>query len=92
MNTLKNLNAYEYSILGSLIGLLLCDGLKPIEQQSIGNFLEQVGQVMLTVSSQIQVNNQNNQSTIDYDYYFKILEEKIINLREQINEIKSWHN
>lgn len=49
---LLGLTPNEFGALASLIGLLLSQNIDAYSQQSAGNFLECVGQVMLTISSQ----------------------------------------
>ena len=60
MNFLKNINANEFTTIGFVIGLLLCDNLTPAEQNSIGNWFMLVGQVLATNASQQQVINNAN--------------------------------
>ena len=52
---LNNLSPLEFSTLGSLIGLIMIQGLSVSEQNSLGNFFELIGQVLLTSASQAQL-------------------------------------
>lgn len=49
---LKNANPKLTTITGCLIGILLIDNLSTTEQNSLGNFLELIGQVLLANASQ----------------------------------------
>ncbi len=52
----------EFGIVGALVGYLLCQKLDIDEQNSLGNFLELVGQMILAIAAQNQVKqNDNNQ-------------------------------
>lgn len=62
---LLNISPNEFGALASLIGLLLSQNLDYYSQQSLGNFFECIGQVMLTISAQgftinQALNNNNN--------------------------------
>ncbi|MBQ8293444.1 MAG: hypothetical protein IJX78_06585 [Bacilli bacterium] len=53
---LTSLDPYEYSALSAVIGLIIAKGLTVPEQNSIGNWLESVGQIILTVNAQASIN------------------------------------
>lgn len=53
---LTSLNPYEYSALSAVVGLIIAKGLTVPEQNSIGNWLESVGQIILTVNAQASIN------------------------------------
>ena len=53
----------EFGIIGSIAGYLICQNLDIDEQNSIGNFFELVGQMILAIAAQNQVkHNDSNQS------------------------------
>ena len=63
MKFLPKVDAYSFTTSAFVIGLLLIDNLTPAEQNSVGNWLMLVGQVLETNASQQQViNNFNNTS------------------------------
>ena len=79
MNFLPKIDAYSYTTSAFIIGLLLIDNLTPVEQNSVGNWLMMVGQVLETNASQQQViNNYNNTSNTSNEH--------IINNNETINK------
>ena len=57
---LASLAPLEFTTLGCIIGLIITSSLNNNEQNSIGNFLELVGQVILTNQAQ-EVLRQNEQ-------------------------------
>ena len=67
---LKKLSPIEFSTLASLIGLILIPSLSTNEQNSVGNFLELIGQVLLTSGAQGQLLNPDL-SQDDFDKFRK---------------------
>ena len=57
VDLLLSINEYELTILGCAIGLLIAPTITVNQQNSLGNFFELIGQVLLTVNAQA-VNNQ----------------------------------
>lgn len=53
-NWLSSLNPYEFSLIATAIGFTISPSLSINQQNSLGNFFELVGQVMLTISAQSQ--------------------------------------
>lgn len=51
----------QFSLLSSLIGIVLIDNLDTNQQNSLGNFLINVGQAILTSAAQGQLIQSNNQ-------------------------------
>lgn len=86
---LLSLNAYEFTTLAFIIGILLCDGLNYDQQQSLGNFFEQMGQTILTVGAQ----NQNLQESVttspNMDHAIELLKNKIGNIEGIIAGFKN---
>ena len=82
VNMLLSLNEYELTILGCAIGLLLAPTITVNQQNSLGNFFELVGQVLLTINAQA-VNLQPNVPSRQQLY-------KLINdLQQQINDLRN---
>ena len=53
----------DFGIIGAVVGYIICQNLDIDEQNSIGNFLELIGQMILAIAAQNQVrNNDLNQS------------------------------
>ena len=48
MKFLPKINAFEFTTIAFVIGIVLCDDLTPAEQNSVGNFFMLVGQVLST--------------------------------------------
>lgn len=59
-----SLNPYEFTSMATLIALLIAPTLSINQQNSLGNFFEQIGQTFLTIAAQNQtVKHKNNQNT-----------------------------
>ncbi len=87
---LLSLNPYEFTTLAFIIGIFLCDGLNYNQQQSLGNFFEQLGQTILTVGAQGQNLNEivENANENIQDIVCQ-LKRKIGNLEQFIAEFKN---
>ena len=53
-NWINTLNAYEFVSIATLIGMAIAPTLSINQQNSLGNFFEQLGQTILTISAQSQ--------------------------------------
>ena len=82
VNMLLSLNEYELTILGCAIGLILAPTITINQQNSLGNFFELIGQVLLTVNAQA-VNLQPSAPSRQ-DLY-----ELIKSLQQQINDLRN---
>lgn len=87
LEQITNLNAYEFSLLATLIGLLLCPmGLNPSKKQAIGNFFMLIAQTIVTLSSQELAQQSDN--NLNINDLKNILKDKI-NIDEIIDYINS---
>ena len=75
---LTSINPYEFAALSAIIGLLISSGLTVPEQNSIGNWFEALGQIILTINAQASLINQNQSN------------ERISNLENEINILKEF--
>lgn len=69
----------QFSLVGTLLGLLLAEGLDLNQQNSLGNFLVSAGQAMLTEAAQgatLQSSTTQN------------VRQQILNLKQQINHLE----
>ncbi len=68
-NLIFSLPPKQFTLVSILIGFLLIDDLSPNAQNSLGNFLMLVGQVLETSAAQAQLlqGNQNNNSQMQND-------------------------
>lgn len=70
-NFLNTLDPYELSLFGSIAAYLIAPNLNANQQNSIGNFLEQIGQILLTIAAQqitvTQAQSNNTQSMGNFD-------------------------
>jgi len=77
---LSKLSPLEFASIGCLTGLVIAASLNSNEQNSLGNFLELVGQVVLTVQAQGSFNDPNPVSENEFNnfknYIYNILKKK----------------
>lgn len=72
MNLVPNINSKTFTLSAIIIGYILLDDATPAEQNSLGNWLMLIGQVLCTNSAQQQVlnnrtenSNTSNQHTVN---------------------------
>lgn len=82
VNLLLSLNEYELTILAFLIPLTIAPTITVNQQNSLGNFFELVGQVLLTINAQA-VNLQPNAPSRQQLY------EKIMKLEKELHDLKN---
>lgn len=51
-NWLNTFNPYEFALVGIIAAFVIAPTLTPNQKNSIGNFLEEVGQILLTIAAQ----------------------------------------
>ena len=97
-NWINSLNPYEFSLIATIIGFLVAPPLSANEQNSLGNFFELIGQVLLSIAAQnmtVSQSSQNQSASQNQNLYQEI--EKIKNelnkLRRDIFENENpWYN
>lgn len=60
---LFSLSAYEFTIMGAALGLIIAKPLTINQQNSLGNFFELVGQIILTINAQAGTLHPNSNIT-----------------------------
>ena len=94
---LSNLNAYEFTLIGTLLGFLIAPQLSVNLQNSVGNFFELIGQVILTINAQNVTNNPNsanitksnpNPETLSKEYILS-LENTLLEIKRDISRLKN---
>lgn len=80
---LFSLNAYEFTLIATIAGFIISPTLTIDEQNSLGNFLELFGQVILTINAQASTLESSNSNNID---------EEIINIKKEIMRLKKEKN
>lgn len=89
----STLNPYEFAFVATIIGGVIAPLLNTSQQNSLGNFFEQIGQTLETISAQAQVNNQwmqnnssgQNSNQCNCTEEIKDLKMKIESLRRKID-------
>ena len=64
---LNSVNSYEFAVYGVVAAFLIAPTLNANEQNSLGNWLEEIGQVLLTISAQTFNTNNSNFSSADME-------------------------
>lgn len=90
-NWLFSLNAYEFTLIATLLGFIISPTLTINQQNSLGNFFELLGQVILTINaqnttlSQDAVKNSNIKPTFESNTW----EEEILKIKQEIIQLRS---
>ncbi len=87
MKFLPKINAFEFTTIAFVIGIVLCDDLTPAEQNSVGNFFMLVGQVLSTNASQQQVINNYNKTSSSSNTHIVGDETRIDSIKKAVNII-----
>lgn len=78
---ISQLTPFEFTLIGTIVAYILTIDLTPTQQNAFGNWLELVGQVMLTYNAQATVNITN-------DEYNSLLND-IENLKREVENLKN---
>lgn len=80
-----SLQPKQFSILSSLLGILLIDDLDLNQQNSLGNFIVNVGQAILTAAAQGQSVQGNNSQDNRIRQQIETLKRQICSLEQELN-------
>ena len=85
---LFSLSGLDFSIIGSITGVLIASNLSVNEQNTIGNFLELVGQVLLTINAQeitrlTNIQNPNNLSIQDLNNKIEFIYNELLKIKRE---------
>jgi len=81
---LHTLDPTEYTIVSVIIGILISQNLSINEKNSLGNFIIQVGQIMLTISAQ-----ENLLTNLVHSNTHDNIQDRLNDLEKQLNELKN---
>lgn len=87
-NTFFSLSPYEITAVGTILAFLISPGLTNNEQNTFGNWLEMVGQIILTIQAQGSSYINNNVSTADFNILLEKLNITFDDLYSIIDELK----
>lgn len=86
---LNSLNAYEFTLIATGIGIIIAKGLTINQQNSVGNFFEQIGQTLLTIGAQNQtVKHDKRRKPGIKKSMDKSLEEEVQELKEEVIQLR----
>lgn len=84
-----SLNGYEFTLIATLAGLIIAKPLTINQQNSIGNFFEQIGQTLLTIGAQNQtIKHKNRQISNMEKTNLNDLEDEINKIKEEIYQLR----
>lgn len=89
INTFLTLNAFEFSLLAVIIGFIASNKLNSLQQNSVGNFFELIGQVMLTMGAQNQTIGPQPISQEQYNFALSEIRKKIANIDKIIDDFNN---
>ncbi len=87
---LFSLNAYEFSLIGAAIGFAISPTLTINQQNSLGNFFELIGQVILTINAQSTTISQAKSKKSNIKPYLeeKNIEDEILKIKQEIIQLR----
>ncbi|MDD3392908.1 MAG: hypothetical protein PHE54_05150 [Bacilli bacterium] len=87
---LFSLNAYEFSLIATIIGFSISPTLTVNQQNSLGNFFELLGQVILTINAQNATLSQAKAKYSCLKPYieFSNLNDEIIKIKKEIIQLR----
>ncbi len=83
---LQTLDPFEYTIFAAVIGFIWSGELTMYEKSSLGNFIMEIGQVMVTIAAQ-----ESLLQGMGHTYSHDDVEQQIKDLQRQIDELKRSH-
>lgn len=84
---LSKISPMEFGTIGCIVGLLIAAPLNSNEQNSLGNFFELVGQVILTIQAQQSYSTPQGATTVELEKLKKETEEKFKILYKEIKNM-----
>ncbi len=85
-NWIYSLNPYEFTLIACLVGFGIAPFLTANQQNSMGNFFEQIGQTLLTIGAQnMTVSQQNTPSNNQIIEELERIKREIIRIRNEFN-------
>ena len=89
-NWLFSLDAYTFTLIATVAGFIISPELTINQQNSLGNFFELLGQVILTINAQNTTLQQNNKKTsgINYNLEKPTVEEELLLIKKEIIKLR----
>lgn len=90
-NWIFSLNAYEFTLIATIAGFVISPTLTVNQQNSLGNFFELLGQVILTINAQNTTLKQTNVKKSNIKPFFETssLENEILKIKQEIIQLRS---
>lgn len=89
-NWLFSLDAYTFTLIATVAGFIISQELTINQQNSLGNFFELLGQVILTINAQNTTLQQNNKKTpgINSNLEKPTVEEELLLIKKEIIKLR----
>lgn len=85
---LFSLSAFEFTLIGSILGFAISEGLTTNQQNSLGNFFTLIGQVLMTENAQnITLAQNKRKQKINPNFKNENTSEDIFNIKTEINKM-----
>ncbi len=91
-NWLFSLNAYEFTLISTVIGFIISSTLTVNQQNSLGNFFELLGQLILTINAQNETlisKRKVKQSSIKPIIESNNIEEDILKIKQELINLRN---
>lgn len=87
---LFSLDSYEFSFIAAVAGFLISPSLTINQQNSLGNFFELLGQVILTINAQNTTKKQQNKKVANIKNTLEepTLEQEILKLKKEVIQLR----
>lgn len=84
-----SLNGYEFTLIATLVAFLISPPLSINEQNSLGNFFEQMGQTLLTIAAQNQtIKHKARQISTMSNNKIEDLHKEIYRIKEELYQLR----
>ncbi len=89
-NWLSSMDPYEFTLIATVIGFAISPALTVNQQNSLGNFFELLGQVILTINAQNTTvrQSQARKPGIQPRFETQSLEEEILKMKQEIIQLR----
>lgn len=87
---LFSLNAYEFTLIATIIGFTISPTLTVNQQNSLGNFFELLGQIILTINAQNTTLKQSKAKKSNIKPYIETdsIQKEIIKIKQEIIKLR----
>lgn len=88
VDLLMSLGTYEFTLISTILGFFIAKPLNAAQQNSLGNFFELIGQIMLTLSAQSYNLAPSNVTVNNFNDFKEDIEKRLDYLASEIHKLK----